>query len=357
MNQSCRSIAIITFFLICTFAVSFTQTHEIILLDKITKDPVSFAFVYSGRYNTVSDSVGGVFIPECLGEERYTVSHINYNEYVFNCDSIELIDTIYLRSQSFNLDQVMVVEKRSETDLYKLLDKVLEQYRKSKYADTVSYNYLLRTIKNNKVVERISSNISVFYKVGSDCIFPDKWLNYGKFEFTREAPFLSLDVDQFIVALQPFHYAGYFKLLTSGRIRKNKYLVELIGCNLCDGDQIKLIVKSKEQSCALVVDLLKYKIVRASYVINSNAELSFFRVADGSDVLFDKLVLNVEFDEFGVPLVIDGEISLDVQDIPVQTKFILYQKAPNNSQSFMVLGRPKFTNIYQQLAFQPGLAP
>jgi hypothetical protein len=352
-----RKYNIISTLIILAFGVpiiSLAQSPKLVLLDEATKNPVTFAFIYSKNYNTLSDSVGVVFLPEC-SDINYTVTHINYKEYIIKCKEIKGLDTLYLSSHSYNLEEVTIASKKYKSDYYKLLNRLLNKYRKNRYSSLIRYNYLLRNIKNGRVVERISSNISVNYSVGNTCTFPSKWLNYGSFEFTSEAPFLSLDIEQLIFNLQAFHNTGNYKLLTSGKLRKREHSVELIGCDLCNSDQIKLKVESKDQICLITVDLSKENVINATYIINSNANLPFFRVADGSNILFEQLILNFKFDASGVPQVIDGEIHLSIQEIPLQTKFVLYKNAINDIQSFEVLGNPKFTNIYQQLIFQPNI--
>lgn len=332
---------------------SFAQNTKIVLLNNETMRPINFAFVYSDSYNTMSDSTGVVYLPSCSGKS-FKVTHLNYIEVAISCNQIENLDTIYLSPQSFSLEEIAIVAKKDKTDFYKLLNGILNKYKKSGYKKLTTYNYLLRNIKNEKIVERINSNISVGYAVGNDCYFSDKWLNYGSFEFTSEAPFLSIDIEQLLLKyLHPFHSSENYSLLTARKLKRKQHTINLVGCESCNSDQIKLWVESQDQTCLITVDLLKEKVINSSYILKSNANLPFYRVADGSGILFKQLVLNFRFDESGIPSVIDGEVALSFDKDSLRTKFLLYEKAMNSNQDFDVLGNLKFTNIYQQLLFQP----
>lgn len=332
---------------------SSAQNTKLVLLDSETTRPVNFAFVYSDSYSTMSDSTGVVYLPSCL-DISFKVTHLNYIEAAISCIQLEQLDTLYLSPRSFSLEEIAVVAKKDKTDFYKLLNGLLNKYKKSDHKSLTTYNYHLRDIKNDKIVERINSNISVTYAVGKDCYFSDKWLNYGNFEFISEAPFLSLDIEQLVIKyLHPFHSSEYYPLLTAQKLKRKQHTIKLLECDSCSNDQIKLRIESQDQICLITLDLLKDKVINSSYIIKSNANLPFFRVADGSNLLFKQLVLNFKFEESGIPNVIDGEIILSSNEVSIQIKFLLYEKTINNIQSFDVLGNAKFTNIYQQFLFQP----
>jgi len=353
MNLKFNTISIFIIVAIGIPLFSFAQNRKLVLLDNETMHPINFAFIYSDSYSAMSDSSGVVYLPSCLGKS-FKVTHLNYVEVEISCNQLENLDTIYLSPQSFSLEEIAVVANKDKTDFYKLLNGILNKYKKNGYKSLTTYNYLLRNIKNDEIVERINSNISVSYAVGNDCYFSDKWLNYGSFEFTSEAPFLSLDIEQLLLKyLHPFHSSGNFSLLTARKLNRRQLTINLMACESCYSDEIKLRLESQEQTCLITVDLSKEKIINSSYIINSNANLPFFRVADGSSILFEKLVLNFRFDESGIPSVIEGEIALSFDKDSLRTKFLLYEKAMNNNQDFDVLGNVKFTNIYQQFLFQP----
>ena len=332
---------------------SFAQNTKLVLLDKESMHPVSFAFVYLENFSTISDSVGTVYLPLCV-DKSFQVTHLNYIDQTISCNQLINNDTLFLKSKSHNLEEITVLAKKEKTDFHKLLNGIFRDYKKSDFQRQISFNYLLRNIINERVVDKITSNITVNYSVGNGCIFSDKWLNYGSFEFTSEAPFLSLDVEQLLLKyLNPFHASRNFSLLTAQKLIRKQHTINLVECESCNSDQIKLRLESQDQTCLITVDLSKKKVINSSYIINSNANLPFFRVADGSSILFEQLVLNFRFDESGIPSVIEGEIALSFDKNSLRTKFLLYENAMNNNQDFYVLGNVKFTNIYQQFLFQP----
>ena len=353
MNLKFNIITTCIIVVLCIPLFSLAQKTKLVLLDKESMHPVSFAFVYLENFSTMSDSVGTVYLPLCV-DKSFQVTHLNYIDQTISCNQLINNDTLFLKSISHNLEEIAVVAKKEKTDFHKLLNGIFRDYKKSDFQRRVSFNYLLRNIRNERVVEKITSNITVNYAVGNGCAFSDKWLNYGNFEFSSEAPFLSLDVEQLLLKyLHPFHAFGNFSLLTAQKLKRKQHTINLVECESCNGDQIKLRLESQDQTCQITVDLSKKKVLNSSYIVNSNANLPFFRVADGSSILFEQLVLNFRFDESGIPSVIEGEIALSFDKDSLRTKFLLYENAMNNNQDFDVLGNVKFTNIYQQFLFQP----
>lgn len=123
--------------------------------------------------------------------------------------------------------------------------------------------------------------------------------------------------------------------------------------NHCNEQEIKLSINSNDQRCIVVIDPLNGDIISASYTLRRNSYLSFFSLFDGSNISFNQLALNYRFDKDGLPLQIDGEISLEYNSLPIKTKFVFFNKVLNNEHDFDVLGNPSFDNIYEQLIFQP----
>lgn len=210
-----------------------SQDRHILIFDIANKNPVDYAFVYSERYNDISDHKGSVVLPNCSKEEEFRITHINYYDYNIKCEDLVSGDTIFLISKSYELDEVSVVAHKTTTDYYRVLNRIFKKYQKSSLNANLSYNYLLRTILGRKIVERINANISVNYKVGDELTLPNKWLNSGNFEFTKESPFISLDIDQLILRLQPFYKSRTHELLTSKKINKKECVIELVECAPC----------------------------------------------------------------------------------------------------------------------------
>ncbi|MEP7198151.1 MAG: hypothetical protein ABI851_16655 [Saprospiraceae bacterium] len=337
--------------LICT-----AQHKSILLLDITTNEPVEFAYVYSESFNTLSDSLGVVLLPLNNQFEYLHISHINYRKETLNFKLIANSDTVFLSPATFNLKEISVVAPKQKLDLYRRVNNVLKKYQNSRSKESLQFTYLLKTNIDGIAVEKINSSIGLSYQIGGKNIFPDKWLNNGSFNFNENSPFINLDLEQFILNLHPFQEAKGYSLLTSKNISSKEHWIHLLECDSCDINQIKLVIESESQTCILLIDVDKDKLLSAIYKIDSSATLSFFRITEDRKYKFKELILQYEFNEEGFPIVINGDLSLTYLGKLINSKFILYRtEASYQNQLFVVFGEPAFNNIYEQMILQPSI--
>jgi len=122
MNLYRNNVILLFILLIYSFGIS--QTKQIIIVDELTNTPIEgvhllYATLEEGSY-TNADGAANIIVRD----EVLTISHLNYKDVTILPKEIALLDTVSLKSDDVQLDEVVV----NSFDLKKALQYVLDNY-------------------------------------------------------------------------------------------------------------------------------------------------------------------------------------------------------------------------------------
>lgn len=135
-----------------TISISNGQDKEMIIIDSLTQEPISFVQIYYPflQIGGISNEDGKAIIPKKEGVIR--ISHINYDVEAFDYKELEKLDTLRLYPKQNVLNEVKIYPY----DLKKKLSKVLNEYTKNYSSkNIINYSTYKETNKVNDSLMRL----------------------------------------------------------------------------------------------------------------------------------------------------------------------------------------------------------
>ncbi len=239
-----KKITLLIFLL--SFLLSFSQsTIEGFILDKETETSLPYAtikIISNNTYYTITNEDGKFEIHDRFALDSIEIRFVGFETKKVAASYFKEQSKLYLTPNTFLLNQVLVVAKKDKNYTYKLLNSLIQKYRK-KQLITKSKAFLTLTSSARGVpIETIEGFYNSEQSLSKGIV--NLKLKSGRFGQNATFPFYSLNNTDILKDFQLFKKSKQILPLYPGNLSlgaiKAKYKVKIDECASCDFEDISI---------------------------------------------------------------------------------------------------------------------